>query len=207
VSPGRRSQRVAGWLIQTVCRRLPADVRAERCREWTAELPAIFDDQSIRPSFLRTLRAFSFCVGISWTTRQLSKSARAASRRTRNAQWRTGAMRARPPELAVRAVRGLLIWLVVVAAVLGLIVLLLRTRGLPPSLPVVLVLALAVGFDGFCLADIARAAQVRYLHKWVWVLICLVQAPLGGIMYLSIGHIGRDPSRPTSPGARSGTIR
>jgi hypothetical protein len=58
-----------------------------------------------------------------------------------------------------------------------------------------LVLALAVGFDGFCLADIARAAQVRYLHKWMWVIICLVQAPLGGIMYLSIGHIGRDPSR------------
>jgi hypothetical protein len=27
------------------------------------------------------------------------------------------------------------------------------------------------------------------------VVICLVQAPLGGIMYLSIGHIGRDPSR------------
>jgi len=198
VRPAPRTQRIAGWLIRAVCRRLPPDERAERCREWTAELPAIFEDQSIRTSFLRTLRALSFCAGISWTTRQLSRSARAASRRTRNAEWRTGAMRTRPPELAVRAVRGLLIWLVVVAAVLGLIVLLLRTRGLPPSLPVMLVLALAVGFDGFCLADIARAAQVRYLHKWVWVLICLVQAPLGGIMYLSIGHISR---------ARSGTTR
>jgi Phospholipase_D-nuclease N-terminal len=198
VSPGQRTQRIAGRLIQAICRRLPADVRAERCREWTAELPAILDDQSIRPSFLRTLRAFSFCVGISWTTRQLSRSARAASRRTRDARWRTGAMRTRPPELAVRAVRGLLIWLVVVAAVLGLIVLLLRTRGLPPSLPVMLVLALAVGFDGFCLADIVRAERVRYLHKWAWVLICLIQAPLGGIMYLSIGHVGRHASRPGS---------
>jgi hypothetical protein len=198
VRPAPRTQRIAGWLIRAVCRRLPPDERAERCREWTAELPAIFEDQSIRTSFLRALRALSFCAGISWTTRQLSRSARAASRRTRNAEWRTGAMRTRPPELAVRAVRGLLIWLVVVAAVLGLIVLLLRTRGLPPSLPVMLVLALAVGFDGFCLADIARAAQVRYLHKWVWVLICLVQAPLGGIMYLSIGHVSR---------ARSGTTR
>ena len=197
MSPEPRTQRIAGWLIQTVCRRLPADVRAERCREWTAELPAILDDQSIRPSFLRTLRALSFCVGISWTARQLSRSARAASRRTRNTQWRTGALRTRPPALAVRAVRGLLIWLVVVAAVLGLIAL-LRTRGLPPSFPVVLVLALAVGFDCFCLADIARAAQVRYLPRWAWVIICLVQAPLGGIMYLSIGHISR---------ARSGTIR
>jgi Phospholipase_D-nuclease N-terminal len=195
VSPGQRTQRIAGWLIQAICRRLPADVRAERCREWTAELPAILDDQSVRPSFLRTLRAFSFCLGISWTTRQLSRSARAASRRTRNAQWHTGAMRIRPAELAVRAVRGLLIWLAVVAVVLGLLIALLHARGLPPSLPVMLVLALAVGFDGFCLADIARAERVRYLHKWVWVVICLVQAPLGGIMYLSIGHIGRDPSR------------
>ena len=194
MSPAPRTQRIAGWLIQTVCRRLPADVRAERCREWTAELPAILDDQSIRPSFLRTLRALSFCVGISWTTRQLSRSARAASRRTRNSQWRTGVMRARPPELAVRAVRGLLIWLVVVAALLGLIAL-LRAHRLPASWPVMLVLPLVIGFDVFCLADIARAAQVRYLHKWAWVLICLAQAPLGGIMYLSIGHIGRDPSR------------
>ncbi len=194
MSPAPRVQRIAEWLIRSVCRRLPADIRAERCREWTAELPAILDDQSIRPSFLRALRAFSFCIGVSWTARQLNQSARAASRRTANAQWHTGAMRIRPPDLAVRAVRGLLIWLVVVAAVLGLIAL-LHARGLPPSLPVVLVLALAVCFDGFCLADIARATRVRYLHKWAWVVICLVQAPLGGIMYLSIGHIGRHPSR------------
>jgi len=44
----------------------------------------------------------------------------------------------------------------------------------------------------------ARAAQVRYLPKWAWVLICLIQNPLGGIMYLSIGHIGRP--RPVPPG-------
>jgi len=197
VSPAPRTERIAGWLIQAICRRLPADARAERCREWTAELPAILDDQSIRPPFLRTLRAFSFCAGISWTTVQLSRSARAASRRTRNGQWHAGAMRTRPPELAVRAARGLLIWLAFVAVVLGLIAL-LRTRGLSPALPVMLVLPLAAVFDGFCLADIARATQVRYLHKWAWALICLVQCPLGGIMYLSIGHIGR---------ARSGTIR
>jgi len=197
MSPAPHAQQIAGWLIRVICRRLPADVRAERCREWTAELPAILDDQSIRPSFLRTLRIFSFCVGISWTAMRLSRSARAASRHTRSAQWHTGAMRIRPPELAVRAARGLLIWLVVVAGVLGLIAV-LRTHGLPRNLPVMLVLALAVGFDGFCLADIARSARVRYLRKWVWVLICLVQCPLGGIMYLSIGHIGRHPSRPGS---------
>jgi Phospholipase_D-nuclease N-terminal len=197
VRPAPRAQRIAGWLIRAVCRRLPPDERAERCREWTAELPAIFEDQSIRPSFLRALRALSFCAGIIWTTRQLSRSARAASRRTRNAQWRTGAMRTRPPQLAVRAVRGVLIWLVVVAIVLGLIAL-LHTRRLPSALLVTLTMAMVIGFDGFCLADIARSARVRYLHKWAWALICLIQCPLGGIMYLSIGHISR---------ARPGTTR
>ena len=116
MSQAPRAQRIAEWLIRTACRRLPADVRAERCREWTAELPAILDDQSIRPSFLRTLRALTFCVGISRTTRQLSRSARAGSRRTRNSQWRTGAMRARPPDVAVRAVVGLAVWLVIVVS-------------------------------------------------------------------------------------------
>jgi Phospholipase_D-nuclease N-terminal len=194
VSPPPRVQRIAEWLIHAVCRRLPADVRAERCREWTAELPAILDDQSMRPSFLRTLRVLSFCVGISRTTRRLSRSARAGSRRTRNSQWRTGAMRARPSDVAVRAVLGLTIWL---AIVVGLITLGPRIPG-PPRWLVALGLALAVGFDAFCLADIARAAQVRYLPKWAWALICLIQTPLGGIIYLSIGHIGRP--RPVPPG-------
>ena len=74
------AQRIGEWLIRTACRRLPADMRAERCREWTAELPAILDDQSIRPSFLRTLRALTFCIGISRTTWRLGRSARAGAR-------------------------------------------------------------------------------------------------------------------------------
>jgi hypothetical protein len=45
---------------------------------------------------------------------------------------------------------------------------------------------------------IGGEGQVRYLPKWAWVLICLIQNPLGGIMYLSIGHIGRP--RPVPPG-------
>jgi hypothetical protein len=189
-----RTQRIAEWLISAACRRLPADVRAERCQEWTAELPAIFDDQSIRPSFLRTLRALTFCIGISRTTRQLSRSARASARRTRNSQWRTGAMRTRPPDVAARAVLGLFIWLVIVVGITAL----LRMNPDPQGWPVTLGLGLAIGFDACCLVGIARAAQVRYLPKWAWVLICLIQTPLGGIMYLSIGHIGRP--RPMPPG-------
>jgi Phospholipase_D-nuclease N-terminal len=198
VSGGRRvqliAQRLAEGLIHAACRRLPADVRAERCREWAAELPAILDDQSIRPSLLRALRALSFGAGISRTTRRLNRSARAASRRTRKSQWRTGARRPWLPDVAARAVLGLLIWLVIVAVIITLG----RTLAQPPAWLLTLGAALAVGFDAFCLADIARAAQVRYLPKWAWALICLSQSPLGGIMYLSIGHIGRP--QPLPPG-------
>jgi Phospholipase_D-nuclease N-terminal len=194
VSRAPLSRRIAEWLIRAACRRLPADVRAEHCREWAAELPAIFDDQSIRPPFRRALRALSFCAGISRTTRQLSRSARASARRARRSRWRTGALPPQSPNVAVRAVLGFLIWLVIV---LGFITL---TRERPDlrSWQLMLVLALAVGFDAFCVVDIARAAQVRYLPKWAWVLICLIQTPGGGILYLSIGHVGR--ARPVPPG-------
>ena len=47
---------------------------------------------------------------------------------------------------------------------------------------------LAAGFDGFCLYDLARARQVRVLPKWVWAIICLISFPLGGIIYLTLGH-------------------
>jgi len=187
-------QRIAEWLVRAACRRLPADARAERCREWAAELPAILDDQSIHPPFRRALRALSFCAGISRTTRQLRRSARADAGRTRNSRWRTGALPNRGLNIGARAVIGFLIWL---AIVLGFIVV---TRERPDlhSWPLMLILALAVGFDAYCVADIARAAQVRYLPKWAWVLICLIQTPGGGILYLSIGHIGRP--RPVPPG-------
>jgi hypothetical protein len=193
VSPAPRAQWATEWLIRAVCRRLPAEVRAERCREWTAELPAILDDQSIRPAFLRTLRALSFCVGISRTTRQLSRSARAGARSSRSSQWRTGAMPRQSPDVAVRAVFGFLVWLVVVLGVIALVNVLPDPHGWPLAVG----LALAIGFDAFCLIDIARSAQVRYLPKWAWMLICLAQTPGGGIIYLSVGRIG--PPRPVPP--------
>jgi hypothetical protein len=194
VSRAPRAQRLAEWLIRAACRRLPADARAERCLEWAAELPAILDDQSIRPPFRRALRVLSFSAGISRTTRRLSRSARAGARRTRRSQWRTGALPNRPPDVAVRAVLGFIAWLVIVAGIITLG----RALTHPPRWLLELGLALAVGFDAFCLVDIARAAQVRYLPKWAWALICLIQTPGGGIAYLSIGHMGR--ARPVPPG-------
>jgi hypothetical protein len=194
MSAAPRAQLTAEWLIHTACRRLPADVRAERCREWAAELPAILDDQSIRSPFLRMLRVLTFCLGISRTARQLSRSARAGSRHKRNSRWRSGATQSQPLDVAVRTVVGLVVWIVIAFGFIAL----LGARPDPHGWPVMLGLALAIGFDAFCLVDIARAAQVRYLPKWAWALICLIQAPGGGIMYLSIGHIGRP--RPAPPG-------
>ena len=97
--------------------------------------------------------------------------------------------------VAVRVTVGVAIWLL-------LIFLLISLGSAFPRLPgwlLMLGLGLAAGFDALCLADIARAGQVRYLPKWAWALICLAQTPLGGIIYLSIGWVGR--ARPVPPGS------
>jgi hypothetical protein len=197
MSAAPRGQRIAQWLIRAACRRLPEDVRADRCREWTAELPAILGDEGIRSSLLRTLRVLAFSAGILKTTRQLSRSWRASSRRARSARWRAGGLPGRPGDLAIGVARGLAVWLVVVAGCITLLV----TQLTPPdprTWPLLPVAALVIGFDAFCLVDIARAADVRYLRKSTWALICLIQIPLGGIIYLSIGRVG--PARPVPPG-------
>jgi hypothetical protein len=51
------------------------------------------------------------------------------------------------------------------------------------------VIVAGAGFVVFCLVDLARARQVRYLPKWAWALVCLVSVPLGGIIYLSVGRV------------------
>jgi hypothetical protein len=188
-----QAQRIAERLIRTACGRLPADVRADRCREWAAELPAILDDQSIRLPILRSLRALTFGAGISRTTRRLSRSARASSRRTARAQWRTGASATRTADVAVRVLVGLLAW----AAVAAIVITVVTTHPDPGGWPFLLLVSVGIVFDGFCLTDIARAKQVRYLPKWAWLVICLAQLPGGGIAYLSLGHVGR---RPVPPG-------
>jgi hypothetical protein len=57
-------------------------------------------------------------------------------------------------------------------------------------------IALAAAWDGFCLHDLARAdpAQVRYLPKWVWAIVCLASCPWGGLLYVIVGRdaFGRD---------------
>jgi hypothetical protein len=52
-------------------------------------------------------------------------------------------------------------------------------------LPLVLI---AIGFEVFCLVDVARADAVRHLPRWGWVVVCLISIPLGGIVYLLFGR-------------------
>lgn len=70
----RLAARLAGWLaewlIGRACRHLPAGVRAERGREWTAELPAILADQDVHPALLRSARALRFAAGTIRTARR-----------------------------------------------------------------------------------------------------------------------------------------
>lgn len=92
---------------------------------------------------------------------------------------------------------GLAVWLVVGAGLVSVITV-LATGSHPDPWPLLLVVPLGIGFDAYCLTDIVRATEVRYLRKWAWALICLTQLPLGGILYLTIGRIV--PAQPVPPG-------
>ena len=186
-------QRIAERLIRASCRRLPGELRAERCREWSAELPAILHDETIRSGLIRALRALSYSVGVSTATRRLSRGA-GRSRSARASGWRDGAIHVRPGNLAVRATVGLVAWLLTVFLAVSLL------GAFPPhGWAVVISLVPAAAFAVFCLADLARADAVRYLPKWAWALICVAQIPSGGIAYLSVGRVGR--ARPAPPGS------
>ena len=49
-------------------------------------------------------------------------------------------------------------------------------------------LAAAIAFAAFCLVDLSRASQVRYLPKWGWAIIVCVSVPWGGLAYLAFGR-------------------
>lgn len=188
-------QRSAERLIRASCRRLPEDERADRCREWSAELPAILADTNIRLPILRAMRTLRYSAGISRTTRQLSRPGGRGARRRRTSRWRDGAIPVHAATPAFRLVIGVIVWLICLFTFISLV----RAFPQSPVLTVVVTLGLAVVFDAFCLVDIVRASQVRYLPKWAWALICLAQAPLGGIVYLSVGRVSR--ARPVPPGS------
>jgi len=49
------------------------------------------------------------------------------------------------------------------------------------------VFVLLLTFVIWCWVDISRN-EVKYLPKWLWVIICVVSIPLGGIVYLLVGR-------------------
>jgi Phospholipase_D-nuclease N-terminal len=185
-------QRIAERLIRVSCRRLPEDERAEHCREWSAELPAILDDTSVRLPVVRAVRALRYAAGVSRTARYLRRTGGSAPR-ARGSGWRDGAIPVRPAAPGFRLAIGVIVWLAVVFTFVSLV----RAFPQSPGWPLGAGLALAAGFDAFCLVDIARASQVRYLPKWAWVLICLAQTPGGAIAYLCVGRDSR--ARSASP--------
>ena len=181
-----RTQRIADHLIRRACRRLPGEAGDERYREWAAELPAILSDPDIGSGLRRSARALRYGAGVSRCARRLG---RAGGR----PEPQPG-LPARPGFPVRRVVVGLAIYLGVVGLVVGLAA---ARPGRPVLLPV---LPAAVAFVAFCLIDLARARQVHYLPKWGWAIVCLIQIPLGGIMYLAVGKapVAR-PEPPAQP--------
>jgi hypothetical protein len=47
----------------------------------------------------------------------------------------------------------------------------------------------AVCFEVFCLVDLVRAEEVRFVPRWAWAIICVISIPLGGVAYLLLGKV------------------
>ncbi len=71
----RRARRIAEFVIRRAGRRLPAGVRAERCREWAAELPAILSDPAVPSPRRRRARALRYAAGVYRSARHLGRVA------------------------------------------------------------------------------------------------------------------------------------
>jgi Phospholipase_D-nuclease N-terminal len=56
-------------------------------------------------------------------------------------------------------------------------------------LAAIALVGLVAGWEIFCLTDLARAERVRFLPRWAWAVACLIQIPLGGVLYLLIGRV------------------
>jgi DivIVA domain-containing protein len=68
----RRLLRLGEYLIARACRRLSAQTRDERYREWVAELPAILRDPDTRPAARRAARMLGYAAGTLWGTTVLA---------------------------------------------------------------------------------------------------------------------------------------
>jgi hypothetical protein len=142
------AQRAAEHLIRRACRRLSEDTRDERCREWTAELPAILHDPGIRSAFLRSARALRYAAGVYRSSRHLPGTARTPVPDTRQP-----AIFPRPDGV-IPAIAAVIAWFVL----LGL------ARALPPAGPWG-PLTLVSAFIPSILAVVAIVRFVRWYRR------------------------------------------
>jgi hypothetical protein len=126
VTGGPRGQRAAEHLIHRACRRLPADIRDERRREWAAELPAILHDPGIRLASLRSARALLFAAGAYRSSRRLRRAASGPRRATLThsvpGSWASRSRRRpltwpRLPDGVIPAVAAVVSWLSLIVVI------------------------------------------------------------------------------------------
>ncbi|HEY5351588.1 MAG TPA: DivIVA domain-containing protein [Streptosporangiaceae bacterium] len=72
----RRLLRIGEYLIGRAARLLPGEIRDERRREWTAELPAILRDPDTRLAAHRAARMLRYAAGTVWGTALAAGGAR-----------------------------------------------------------------------------------------------------------------------------------
>jgi hypothetical protein len=81
--------RLGEFLVGRACRRLPPEVRAERYREWVAELPAIVGDPGVRPAWRRPVRMLRYALGIRVSVTALAPRPRRRTIRAPAIAWIT----------------------------------------------------------------------------------------------------------------------
>ena len=54
--------------------------------------------------------------------------------------------------------------------------------------PALATLVVAALIDLICLADLARARDVRLLSRWAWAAIILLTTPFGAVLYVLAGR-------------------
>jgi hypothetical protein len=87
--PARHLLRVGEYLVGRACRHLPHEVRAERYREWAAELPAILGDPGVRPAWRRPVRMLRYTLGIRVSAVALAPRPRRRTIRASTVVWIT----------------------------------------------------------------------------------------------------------------------
>jgi len=59
---------------------------------------------------------------------------------------------------------------------------------MPPIAALLPLILVGLAFVVFCLRDLVKAREVRYLPKWGWALVICLSIPLGGVAYLVFGR-------------------